>query len=381
MQGTLSEIDLRSILQLIELGQRTGELVIESYPGSLALKTRRQTTATLERSCWFLFFVNGQLVYAADKTYGQLQRLQEYLRRYKLTDQILTAADSTLSTVNAPEYATLWTLLEKNKLTPVQARHVILSMVEETLFDLLNLRQGTFTFAHGTALDPPLASFAISPLMAQMAKQIQQWKYFHPHIQSPDQTIVVGDTDQLMTLLPEKLSRPLLFWANHQTSLRQLARYLHRNLPTVARSLYPYIEKGILHLVMPPSVPPDELNTPSHIVCIDDDKTVGHQVELFLSHYGYQVTIISDPLVAIAELFKIQPDLILCDITMPALDGYEMCGMLRQSRLFRHTPIVMLTGKEAFLDRVMARMVGATDYLTKPFGEQELSVLLETYLK
>ena len=65
---------------------------------------------------------------------------------------------------------------------------------------------------------------------------------------------------------------------------------------------------------------------------------------------------------------------------MPEPDGYEICAMLRQSSAFRQTPIVMLTGKDGFIDRVKARMVGSTDYLTKPFGETELTVLIEKYI-
>jgi twitching motility two-component system response regulator PilG len=65
---------------------------------------------------------------------------------------------------------------------------------------------------------------------------------------------------------------------------------------------------------------------------------------------------------------------------MSELDGYEVCGMLRKSTAFRQTPIVVLTGKDGFIDRVRARMVGATDYLTKPFGAHELLMLLERYI-
>ena len=54
--------------------------------------------------------------------------------------------------------------------------------------------------------------------------------------------------------------------------------------------------------------------------------------------------------------------------------------MLRRSSAFRQTPIVMLTGKDGFIDRVKARMVGATDYLTKPFGDSELLMLVEKYV-
>ncbi|BFM38378.1 response regulator [Synechocystis sp. LKSZ1] len=387
MQGTLSEIDLGSILQLIELGQRTGELLIE--PWGTGTGRSESAITSRERVCWFLFFVNGRLVYAADKTYGQLQRLREYLRRYQLSEQVQVLADASLASTNAPEYATLWSLLAKNILTPLQARHIIQGMVQETLFDLLNLRQGRFTFVTGTALDPPLTAFAISPLMGQMMTQMQQWKQCHPHIQCPDQVISAVDEALLLEMLPEKLARPLIFWANHHTSLRQLARYLHRNLPAVARSLYPYIEKGIVHLAAPSGqglgtaspLPRDTKLQNYHIICIDDDATVGRQVEQFLQHGAIQVTVLTDPRQALVSLLETRPDLILCDITMPVLDGYELCAMLRQTRQFQTIPIIMLTGKDAFLDRVLARMVGATDYLTKPFGKHELHSLLETHLR
>ncbi|MGL5509494.1 MAG: response regulator, partial [Microcoleaceae cyanobacterium] len=80
---------------------------------------------------------------------------------------------------------------------------------------------------------------------------------------------------------------------------------------------------------------------------------------------------------ALGQVFQWQPDLILCDIAMPSLDGYEVCSMLRNSTRFRQTPIIMLTGIDGFIDRLKARIIGATDYLTKPFGESELLMLIE----
>ncbi|MHC5729773.1 MAG: response regulator, partial [Nostoc sp.] len=79
-------------------------------------------------------------------------------------------------------------------------------------------------------------------------------------------------------------------------------------------------------------------------------------------------------------VFQLKPDLILCDIAMPELEGYEVCAMLRHSTAFRLIPIIMLTGKDGFIDRVKANMVGATDYLTKPFTDTELLMLVEKYI-
>jgi twitching motility two-component system response regulator PilG len=116
------------------------------------------------------------------------------------------------------------------------------------------------------------------------------------------------------------------------------------------------------------------------IVCIDDGVTVREIVEQILGQHGYEATSIGNPLKALSLVFQLKPDLILCDIAMPELDGYEICAMLRKSTAFRQIPIIMLTGKDGFIDRVRAKMVGATDYLTKPFGEGELLMLVEKYV-
>jgi twitching motility two-component system response regulator PilG len=81
------------------------------------------------------------------------------------------------------------------------------------------------------------------------------------------------------------------------------------------------------------------------IVCIDDDLAIGKTVEYTLQAKGYRITAIQNPVEALTLVFQLKPDLILCDLAMPELDGYEICGMLRKSTAFRQTPIIMLTGK------------------------------------
>jgi twitching motility two-component system response regulator PilG len=396
MQGTLSEIDLRSILQLIELGQCTGELLIETevkvpirHPQSTVNPESRRppgpcpTAPPLHLNYWFLFFVHGQLVYAVDQNSSQLQRLQDYLQRYGPEKSISSLGDPELAINNAPEYACLWLLLAKNILTPLQARNIILQMLQEVLFDLLSLHQGRFTFELAPALDPLLTSFEVSPLVTQVAQHLQQWKHFHPQLRSPDQSLKIANREQLSAQVPEKLAQHLLFWAEHGTSLRQIGRHLHRDLPTVAKSLYPYSSKGLIHFSEPASSMPTTaptLGALPRIVCIDDNRSVGKQIELMLKGRGLQVIWLGDPLVALSSIFQLSPQLIFCDITMPRLDGFEFCRMVRHSCHFCHTPLIMLTSKDAFLDRVLARLMGATDYLSKPFGEQELNLLIEKHL-
>jgi twitching motility two-component system response regulator PilG len=191
MQGKLSEIDIRSILQLIELGQRTGELFVEAH-GFAGVSTAESVAgSTRSRSfkasqSWFVFFLNGQIIYAGDSS-SNLSRLRDHLRRHRADKALDQTNASTIATLNAPEYGYLWTLLENQVITPAQARNIIQSMVNETLFDLLSLHQGSFVFELGPALSPQLTTLESAPLVARIMKQVQEWKQFHPHIQSPDQ--------------------------------------------------------------------------------------------------------------------------------------------------------------------------------------------------
>jgi twitching motility two-component system response regulator PilG len=403
MQGKLSEIDIRSILQLIELGQRTGELFVEAYPsqpsstGSAGVVHSSDTRASkyLAERFWFVFFLNGQIVYTANAD-TSISRLTDYLHRYKLDTTPSSISIPAIASTNAPEYNYLWTLLETHVLTPAQGRSIIRSMVHETLFDLLSLHQGSFIFELGPPLSPQLTTLEVTPLLAKIMKQVQQWKQLHPHIQSPDQYPVIASESILREALSHKTFNTLDRYTDGKTSIRQIARYLNRDILTIARAIYPYIQNGAIQLVYPP---PDSsvsgsgskisrskelewwhpAKTP-RIVCIDDGVTVREIVEQILGQHGYEATSIGNPLKALSLVFQLKPDLILCDIAMPELDGYEICAMLRKSTAFRQIPIIMLTGKDGFIDRVRAKMVGATDYLTKPFGEGELLMLVEKYV-
>ena len=387
MQGNLSEIDIRSILQLIELGQRTGELFVEAYSSIVSSTGTQPTQRSLAGQSWFVFCFNGQIIYATQSA-GSLFRLRDYLRRYKADTALDQIQVPYMASTNAPEYGYLWALLENHILTPAQGRNIIHSMIHETLFDLLSLHQGSFTFEMGSALAPQLTSLEISSLLAKIVKQVQQWKQFHPHIQSPNQCPVISDPAELQVALPVNTFNTLRRWADGHTSIRQMARYLNRDVLSVAKAIYPFVQQGLVQLFYEPSVAPanskKEWSSPEtkvpKVVCIDDDNVIRKTVESILNEHGYEATAISSPLKALSLVFQLKPDLILCDIAMPELDGYEICAMLRNSSAFRQTPIVMLTGIDGFIDRVQARMAGATDYFTKPFGESELLMLVEKYI-
>ena len=103
------------------------------------------------------------------------------------------------------------------------------------------------------------------------------------------------------------------------------------------------------------------------VMIVDDSPTIRKILGLTLERAGYKVVAEPDGESALERLAQVVPDVMLLDIAMPKIDGYEVCRRLKADSRTAHVPVVMLSGKDAFFDKVKGRMAGATEYLTKPF--------------
>lgn len=108
------------------------------------------------------------------------------------------------------------------------------------------------------------------------------------------------------------------------------------------------------------------------VLVIDDSNTIRRSAEIFLKQGGYEVLLAEDGFDALAKVNDYQPDLIFCDILMPRLDGYQTCAIIKRNARFSGLPIVMLSSKDGVFDKARGRMVGAQEYLTKPFTKDQL---------
>ena len=108
------------------------------------------------------------------------------------------------------------------------------------------------------------------------------------------------------------------------------------------------------------------------ILVVDDSKTIRRTAETLLSKEGCQVFTAIDGFDALSKIADHQPDLIFVDIMMPRLDGYETCSLIKHNKMFRETPVIMLSSKDGLFDRARGRIVGSQQYLTKPFTKDEL---------
>jgi twitching motility two-component system response regulator PilG len=108
------------------------------------------------------------------------------------------------------------------------------------------------------------------------------------------------------------------------------------------------------------------------VLVIDDSNTIRRSAEIFLKQGGHEVLLAEDGFDALAKVNDFQPHLIFCDILMPRLDGYQTCAIIKRNPKFASVPIVMLSSKDGVFDKARGRMVGAQDYLTKPFTKDQL---------
>ena len=117
------------------------------------------------------------------------------------------------------------------------------------------------------------------------------------------------------------------------------------------------------------------------ILVVDDSPTVRKLIAGKLEKCGHDVFCSSDGVEAMDRLQDIVPDLILLDITMPRMDGYQVCKLIRSNDATKDVPVIMISGNDGFFDKVRGRMAGTSGYITKPFGPETLMKAVESYLK
>ncbi len=108
------------------------------------------------------------------------------------------------------------------------------------------------------------------------------------------------------------------------------------------------------------------------VLVIDDSNTIRRSAEIFLKQGGHEVMLAEDGFDALSKVNDYLPHLIFCDILMPRLDGYQTCAIIKRNTKFATVPVVMLSSKDGVFDKARGRMVGAQDYLTKPFTKDQL---------
>lgn len=120
------------------------------------------------------------------------------------------------------------------------------------------------------------------------------------------------------------------------------------------------------------------MNTRQKILIIDDDENIAELISLYLTKEFFNVRIVTDGALAMREFDQFAPSLVLLDLMLPGVDGYQLCREIRQKS---KTPIIILSAKAEVFDKVLGLELGADDYITKPFDSKELIARVRAVLR
>ncbi|HEU5347334.1 MAG TPA: response regulator transcription factor [Ktedonobacterales bacterium] len=117
------------------------------------------------------------------------------------------------------------------------------------------------------------------------------------------------------------------------------------------------------------------------LLVVDDEMAITNVIRLGMEHAGFQVSCAAEGYHALDMAQRLKPDLVILDVMLPDLDGFEVCRRLRENQATINIPILMLTAKDEVRDRVQGLNIGADDYLTKPFDMAELLARVRALLR
>jgi two-component system, chemotaxis family, response regulator PixG len=309
---------------------------------------------------WSIYIDEGKLIYTChsekmfEPLYRNLQRLSLQISTLPrgIHEQLRAIFETGIDNqaIPNPDYLAICWLVNQKYLSPSQAAILIEQLALEVLESFLSLEEGSYEFIPESFLDdmPKFCHLNLRLLVERCQKR---------SLVSPVQPSQFLPTNQPQTRT--KTAEKLL---KLDTGNKPVA---YSNRPS-AGSINTIDNSG-QQIIPPPAE--KKLYT---IFCIDDSPTVLNAIKSFLDEQMFSVVGVTDSLKALMHIMRAKPDLILLDISMPNLDGYELCSLLRKHSYFKNTPVIMVTGKTGFIDRAKAKMVKASGYLAKPFTQGDL---------
>lgn len=426
-KGTMSQIDSnysallsvptqeKSTTELnMEQPQNVKQTVNETVKLLLDFSSRK-SSGVLEFSYnqvhWKIFLESGALQYASTSI-QTLESLGYHLRflEYK---QAIEAIKSTQAKQNQVEDLSTMSLDlvigwlgEKGFLNTQQvselARQVSLEAMEPLLWlgEINSSWEEINPEVSAVSITPPLD---ISGLVKEFSDRLQSWQPLLDQINSPYQRpycFRCPTDENASSQMLVKLSKLMRGFSIHQ-----LAKIVKKDEIKLAQMLYPHVKSGEIFLRDPqpnwdqlPVLPKvavrkeeeeEEEKTvlqgkaPKKVIkiaCVDDSPTILREMQRLLGEENYEITKIDNPVEAASILFRVKPDLVLMDISMPEINGYKLCNLLRNSNALSRVPIIMVTSRTGMIDKVRAKASGATDYLTKPFTKASLLEVVEKHL-
>ena len=359
------------------------------YNGNLTIKSPKGNQ-------WIFYYRLGRIVWASGGIHPFRRWRRQMLQNCPQIDVDKIRLNSQDVSIDYWDYRLLEILFKKQKIQREQIHNIVENTIAELFFDLA--QEADFTAvtcnrSQQVILDMPMSFTSADNSLKQMQDSWKIWSEAGLSNLYPDLAPVLRKPEQLQQLVNPSVYNNFITLINGKYTLRDLAVKMKQNVMPVARSLLPYILKGIIELVEVPDLPLASIEAEKNltgtkaqhptmplIACVDDSPQVCKIMEEIVTSYGFRFIKISDAVQALPTLIQNKPDLIFLDLMMPVASGYEICTQLRRISSFANTPVIILTGNDGLLDRVRAKVVGSTDYLTKPVASDKVMGIVRKYL-
>lgn len=314
---------------------------------------------------WLVYLKRGKLIYATNSI-DPFGRFDRYLRRLsiqipslvsaiRIQVRLLFEAPAEAPSFLCRDYEAIDWLVKQRHLTSAQAALLIEELAKEVLESLLSVQEGNCEWIPSDQDEPPpvFCQLDLPSLLEFCQSRLRQ--------------------KQAVGLPPStKESSPVSFNPTSAYSLSTLAQ----QAPTAASN-----GRAALNGRALTDKPARSIGKSTYtIACVDDSPSILKTINSFLGE-EFSVIMINDPVKALMQIIRSKPDLVLLDVTMPNLDGYELCSLLRKHPSFRQTPVVMVTSNTGLIDRAKAKLVGSSGFLAKPFTQPDLVKMVFKHLQ
>ena len=363
------------------------------FTGRLEIKTQNGRR-------WDLYFCVGRLVWAIDTVHA-VRQLRRHLEKYCPHIAFDTLSIRESDRIQCWCYQVLWVLEKRGRVNKEISIKITHDIAREVLGDLL-LEENRGGLTYTEREQNTLKMLRMPPTVINLKsiyKLAQQawltWKQDGLAHLSPNLAPVLVDRQALQQRVSPKLYQNLSQRLNGTYTLRELATMTGQSPNRLLQSLMPYVQKKWIELAEVPDIPRpaqpksqdasgvpiQEMADPRPLIaCVDDSAQNCQLVEKIVTQGGYRALTITDPLQAIPSLLEKKPDLLFLDLVMPVANGYEVCTQLRRISAFDKMPIIILTSNDGMLDRMRAKVVKASAFLSKPIESKKILRVVKKYV-
>jgi chemotaxis family two-component system response regulator PixG len=287
------------------------------------------------------------------------------------------------------EYELLHRWLLAGKIKREQVMKMVFAILGEIFFELNQVAEVTFLLNSHSDISIKEQIFLINPEepIATAWEQWQSWLEAKLGDRSPNKAPLIKLPQQLEQKIPPKTYEVFSKVLTGRNTLRDLSIQLKRDLIQLSSILLPYIQLGYIELVSIPDLPSPVSKPASYlpgnaplIVCLDDNPLICQTMQTILEEAGYKFLGVSEPIKMIAEILARKPDLLFLDLVIPNINTPELCASLRKLSMFRNIPIVGLTDNDGILEKMRIKIMGCSDFLSKPFEPEQLLAVITKHI-